>query len=156
MIDQKARTGNPVRFTFAKPKVGDYDFSFSGLKTSILYFLQKQMKQNSSFIEENEADLCASIQHTIVEMLMEKLKLAASDHNIRHIAIAGGVSANSKLRKSLEIAAVDNQWQTYIPDFEYCTDNGAMIAITGYFKFKKGEFAHIGTLATARKHLSKA
>lgn len=156
VIDAKARKGDPHKFEFAKPKVAGYDFSFSGLKTSILYFLQKEMKQNDDFISKNESDLCASIQHTIVEMLMEKLKLAASDHGISQIAIAGGVSANSELRRVLEIAAIENNWQTYIPDFEYCTDNGAMIAITGYFKFLDGNFADIDTIATARKHLSKA
>jgi N6-L-threonylcarbamoyladenine synthase len=156
VIDQKAMNGNPNKFEFAKPKVEGYDFSFSGLKTSILYFLQKQMKSNPGFIQENEADLCASIQSSIIDMLMNNLTRAAVDQGIRHIAIAGGVSANSELRKALKTAAMEYEWETYIPNFEYCTDNGAMIAITGYFKFIKRDFADINTLATARKHLSNA
>ena len=156
VIDELARKGDPGKFQFAKPKVEAYDFSFSGLKTSILYFLQKEMKRNAEFIAVNQADLSASIQHTIVEMLMDNLTRAAKDHGIGQIALAGGVSANSGLRTALKNAAMEHSWDIYIPDFEYCTDNGAMIAITGYFKYQQGRFADIGTRASARKHLSKA
>lgn len=155
-IDRRAQEGNAQRFNFAKPQVDDYNFSFSGLKTSILYFLQKEMKADPDFIRDHEADLCASIQATIIEILMEKLVRAAKDHQIKQVAIAGGVSANSALRKAVETAATENNWQTFIPDFEYCTDNGAMIAITGYYKYLRKDFADITTLATARRHLSKS
>ncbi len=156
MIDQKAKSGDPSKFKFAKPKVEGYDFSFSGLKTSILYFLQKQMKLNPKFIEENEADLCASIQYTIVNILMTNLVRAAKDHNISQIAIAGGVSANSELRATLENLALINNWQIFIPDFEYCTDNGAMIAITGHYKYQLQQFSGINTVASARRHLTSS
>lgn len=156
VIDQLAQSGDPEKFQFARPRVDGLNFSFSGLKTSILYFLQKEVKNNPDFIARNQADLCASIQHTIVSMLMENLTRAAEQHKISHIALAGGVSANSELRKALKDAAMNHQWTTYVPDFEYCTDNGAMIAITGYFKYQLEQFADINTLATARKNLTEA
>ncbi len=155
-IDKKAKEGNPTKFNFAKPLVEAYDYSFSGLKTSILYFLQKQVKKHPQFIRENELDLCASIQHSIIVILMEKLIKAAQDHNIKQVAIAGGVSANSGLRSALQEAAQEYDWQTFIPNFEYCTDNGAMIAVTGYFKYQRQDFSDMKTLATARRHLSKS
>lgn len=150
LIDKHAQNGDPKKFEFSKPQIKDYDFSFSGLKTSILYFLQKQTKENPQFIAENLDDLCASIQSTIIEILMKKLKKAAKELNIKEIAIAGGVSANSGLRKAIEKAAKDLNWNTYIPKFEYCTDNAAMIAITGKFMYEKGMFADQSIAASAR------
>lgn len=150
LIDRHAKNGNGNRFTFSKPQIQGYDYSFSGLKTSILYFLQKQIKENPSFIEENIDDLCASIQNTIIEILFKKLELAAKELNINQIAIAGGVSANSGLRTKLELTGVKNNWKVFIPKFEYCTDNAAMIAITGKYMYDKGIFANQSVTATAR------
>jgi N6-L-threonylcarbamoyladenine synthase len=150
LIDKHAKLGNPKAFPFTKPKVGDLDFSFSGLKTGILYFIQKQQRINSNFIEENLNDICASIQYTIVEILMEKLKNAVKHTNIKHIAIAGGVSANSEIRARLKLAEKHFGWTTYIPKFEYTTDNAAMIAITGYLKYLNKEYADVSVTAKAR------
>ena len=150
LIDKHAKLGNPKAFPFTKPKVGDLDFSFSGLKTGILYFIQKQQRINSKFIEENLNDICASIQYTIVEILMEKLKNAVKHTNIKHIAIAGGVSANSEIRARLKLAEKHFGWTTYIPKFEYTTDNAAMIAITGYLKYLNKEYADVSVTAKAR------
>jgi N6-L-threonylcarbamoyladenine synthase len=141
LIDKHAKAGNREAFEFARPKVDGYGFSFSGLKTSFLYSMRKQVQQNPNFIEENKADICASIQHTIVRILMHKLKLAAKQENIDQIAIAGGVSANSELRNVIKACGGTLGWKTFIPKFEYCTDNAAMIAMTGYYKFLNGEFA---------------
>lgn len=153
LIDKYAKLGDPYKFKFAKPQVPNFDFSFSGLKTSILYFLQKEVKKNPQFVEENLNDLCASIQHTILDILFQKLELAAIDLNITDIAIAGGVSANSGLRERLKQKEESLGWTTYIPNFEYCTDNGGMIAITGQFSYLKGDFANNSTAASARKSL---
>lgn len=150
LIDKHAQNGNPKRFEFSKPQIKEYDFSFSGLKTSILYFLQKQEKENPHFIQENLDDLCASIQHSIIEILIKKIKKAAKELSIKEIAIAGGVSANSGLRKAIESAAQELNWNIYIPKFEYCTDNAAMIAITGKFMYEKGLFADQSIAAKAR------
>ena len=150
LIDKHAKSGNPKAFPFTKPKVGDLDFSFSGLKTGILYFIQKQQRINSNFIEENLNDICASIQYTIVEILMEKLKNAVKHTNIKHIAIAGGVSANSEIRAHLKLAEKHFGWTTYIPKFEYTTDNAAMIAITGYLKYLNKAYADVSISAKAR------
>ncbi|MDB9732679.1 tRNA (adenosine(37)-N6)-threonylcarbamoyltransferase complex transferase subunit TsaD [Polaribacter sp.] len=150
LINKHAKLGNPKAFPFTKPKVGDLDFSFSGLKTGILYFIQKQQRINSNFIEENLNDICASIQYTIVEILMEKLKNAVKHTNIKHIAIAGGVSANSEIRARLKLAEKHFGWTTYIPKFEYTTDNAAMIAITGYLKYLNKEYADVSVTAKAR------
>ncbi len=150
LIDKYAKQGNPKAFQFTKPKVGDLDFSFSGLKTGILYFIQKKVKENPDFITENLVDICASIQHTIVEILMDKLKNAVKQTGIKHIAIAGGVSANSEIRKRLLHAQKHWGWSTYIPKFEYTTDNAAMIAITGYLKFLNENYADISVTAKAR------
>lgn len=139
VIDRLAKLGKPV-FEFPEPSMRGLDFSFSGLKTSILYFLQKQKKADPDFVEKNLPDICASIQSTIITVLLKKLKRAAKETGIRQIAIAGGVSANSGLRESLEILGKKEGWETFIPRFEYCTDNAAMIAVTGYFKFLAGEF----------------
>ena len=150
LIDKHAQLGNPKAFQFTKPKVGDLDFSFSGLKTQILYFIQKNTKENSDFINENLNDICASIQHTVVEILMDKLKNAVKQTGIKNIAIAGGVSANSEIRKRLQLAQKHWGWTTYIPKFEYTTDNAAMIAITGYLKFLNNEYADVSVAAKAR------
>jgi N6-L-threonylcarbamoyladenine synthase len=150
MIDKFAKEGDPLRFTFAKPKVEGYDFSFSGLKTSILYFLEKEKKKDPDFIQKNLADLCASIQSTIISILFHKLIKASAELNIKEIAIAGGVSANSGLRKELDRVACDRNWTIHIPKFEYCTDNAAMIAITGKFMFEKGMFADQSIAPVAR------
>lgn len=141
LIDKYAANGNPERFHFTEPNIPGLDFSFSGLKTSILYFLQDQLRKDPDFIRNNMQDLCASIQHRIVTILLHKLKRAALQTGINDICIAGGVSANSRLRKSLQEMGEALHWRTFIPAFQYCTDNAAMIAITGYYKFKAGEFA---------------
>lgn len=141
LIDKYAKTGNPLRFEFSKPNIDGYNFSFSGFKTSVLYFLQKQLKENENFIQENLEDLCASVQYSIIEMLMKKLKKAAKENQINQIAIAGGVSANSGLRSTLKTLGDKNKWDVYIPKFEYCMDNAAMIAITGKYMFEKSMFA---------------
>ena len=150
LIDKYAQLGNPKAFVFTKPKVGDLDFSFSGLKTAILYFIQKKIKEDANFISENRNDICASIQHTIVEILMDKLKNAVKQTGIKHIAIAGGVSANSEIRKRLQVAEKHFGWTTYIPKFEYTTDNAAMIAITGYLKYLNDDYSDISVSAKAR------
>lgn len=150
LVDKYAQLGNPKAFTFSKPKVGDLDFSFSGLKTAILYFIQKKVKENPEFIKENLNDICASIQYTIIEILMDKIKNAVKQTGIKHIAIAGGVSANSEIRKRLELAQKHLGWTTYIPKFQYTTDNAAMIAITGYLKYLNNDFANQAVTAQAR------
>lgn len=155
LIDQYAENGNADAFTFAKPKVEDFHFSFSGLKTSILYFLQKQHKINKNFINENRDDLCASIRKTIVDMLMEEMVKATSHFGIKDVAIAGGVSANRLLRSEVLRIGQEKGWNTYIPKFEYCTDNAAMIAISGHFKFKENKFSDLTMVPQARVPLGK-
>ena len=141
LIDKLAKEGNPKAFVFSKPSVPGYDYSFSGLKTSFLYFIRDQMKVNPNFIEENKADICASLQETIIEVLMTKLVKAAKETGIRTVSVAGGVSANSGLRNALLAMAQIHGWEMHILPFKFTTDNAAMIAITGYYKFLKGEFA---------------
>lgn len=150
LIDKYAQLGNPKAYQFTKPRVGKLEFSFSGLKTGILRFIQKNVKENPDFIKENLHDICASIQHTIVEILMDKLKNAVKETGIKHIAIAGGVSANSEIRKVLKEAETNFGWTTYIPKFEYTTDNAAMIGISGYLAYQQNKFSDIDTVATAR------
>jgi len=150
LVDKYAQMGNPEAFPFPKPKVGDLNFSFSGLKTSILYFIQKQVKENPDFIKENLEDICASIQHTIIKILMDKLKKAVKQTGVKRIAIAGGVSANSGIRKALKNSEKKYGWETFIPKFEYTTDNAAMIAIAGHYKFLEKDFADMATTAKAR------
>ncbi|WP_231492130.1 tRNA (adenosine(37)-N6)-threonylcarbamoyltransferase complex transferase subunit TsaD [Pedobacter sp. Leaf170] len=140
LIDKHAKLGNPQAYKFAEPQIADLNFSFSGFKTSILYFIRKQEKENPNFIAENLNDICASVQHSIIQILMNKLKKAAKQYNIKEVAIAGGVSANSGLRNTLEQTAVDLGCNVYIPAFQYCTDNAGMIAIAGYHKFLKQDF----------------
>jgi len=150
MVDKYAAKGDPLRFKFPMSEMKDYQFSFSGIKTSVLYFLQAQKKIDPAFVENNLADICASVQYTIIKMLMAKLQKAARELNINQVGIAGGVSANSGLRKAIQEAGVKNGWQVYIPKFEYCTDNAAMIGITGYHKFLKGEFTDLSVSPSAR------
>lgn len=150
LIDKYAQKGNPKRFKFPKPKVNPLDFSFSGLKTSILYFIEKETAENPDFIQDNIHDICAGIQFTIVSYLMDKLKNAVKQTGIKEIAIGGGVSANSGIRKALKEAETKYGWKTHIPKFEYCTDNAAMIAIAGELKFRKGDFASQNVVAVAR------
>lgn len=152
-IDQRAKLGDPHKYAFAKPKMPDYQFSFSGLKTSILYFLQKEMKKDPQFIEKEINHLCASIQYSIVSILMDKLKLAAKETGINRIAIAGGVSANSGLREALSSEAQKSNWELFLPPLAYTTDNGAMIAISGYYKYLDQDFSDLGVIAQARKPL---
>ncbi|GGE20069.1 tRNA (adenosine(37)-N6)-threonylcarbamoyltransferase complex transferase subunit TsaD [Psychroflexus salis] len=149
IIDKLAAKGNPTAFRFSKPKVEGLNFSFSGLKTAVLYFLQRETQKNPNFIEEHIKDICASFQYTAVSILMDKINAAIAQTGIKNIAIGGGVSANSAIRKALLEADAKNQLIAYIPKFEYCTDNAAMIAIVGYYKFKEKDFAQ-HKLAQAR------
>ena len=150
LIDKYAQLGNPKAFSFTKPKVPELNFSFSGLKTAILYFIQKNVAENPNFIEEHLNDICASIQHTIVEILMDKLKLAVNQTGIQQIAIGGGVSANSGIRNTLKAAEAKYGWKTFIPKFEYTTDNAAMIGIVGYHKFLNEKFENSSVVSKAR------
>ncbi len=139
LIDKHAKEGTP-RFSFPEPKIPDLNFSFSGLKTSILYFLKKGLKENPNFINENLNDICASVQDRIVSILINKLTKACKQTGIKEVAIAGGVSANSALRQALTDAGQQEGWNTYIPSFQFCTDNAGMIAVTGYYKLQRKEF----------------
>jgi len=140
-IDKNAQHGNKHAFAFNKPRIKDLDYSFSGLKTSFLYFIRDRVKENPDFIKDNMLDLCASIQNTIIEILMHKLELAVKQTGINQIAVAGGVSANSGLRNALEERSSKLGWNTFVPEFTFTTDNAAMIAITGYYKYMNKEFA---------------
>jgi N6-L-threonylcarbamoyladenine synthase len=150
LIDQFAKEGNPKAFPFTKPKVDGLNFSFSGLKTQILYFVQKNVALNPNFIEENKADICASVQNIIINILMDKLKLAVEETGINQIAIGGGVSANSGIRNTLKEAETKYGWKTYIPKFEYTTDNAAMIGIVGYQKYLHNQFENTSVVSKAR------
>jgi N6-L-threonylcarbamoyladenine synthase len=149
LIDEYAKNGK-VEFQFAKPNIPDLDYSFSGLKTSFLYFLKKEMLKNENFIIENRDNLCASIQNSIVKHLMKKLLLASKQTGIKNIALAGGVSANSSLRNEIEMEGKKLGWNTYIPAFEYCTDNAAMIAMTAHFKYLNNEFVELSVAPSSR------
>ena len=149
-IDKRAQLGNMKAYKFTKPKVDGLNFSFSGLKTAILYFIQREMKTNPNFIQENLNDICASIQYTIIGILIDKLKLASKKTGIKHIAIGGGVSANSGIRKALKDGEQKFGWTTYIPKFEFTTDNAAMVAIVGYLKYLEEDFAQHDVTASAR------
>lgn len=140
MIDKFAAQGNPLKYKFPLGEMPDLDFSFSGIKTSILYFLQKETAKNPNFAKENMADICASIQYTLIEILLKKLKIAAKQFDIKNIAIAGGVSANKGLRNELLKIGKELDWQVFIPNFQYCTDNAAMIAMAAHFKAEEGIF----------------
>jgi N6-L-threonylcarbamoyladenine synthase len=149
-IDKLAASGNIHAFEFPKPHLPGYQFSFSGLKTSVLYFLQKKIKEDPNFIKNNLNDICASFQHSVVNILVETLDRAAKENGIKCIGVAGGVSANSYLRQRLIQLAEEKNYQLHIPKFEYCTDNAAMIAITGYYKFLKNDFVGHEVSATAK------
>jgi len=154
LIDKYAKEGNPKKFQFAEPQIERLDFSFSGLKTSILYFLQREIKLNENFVKENLNDICASIQERIISILLKKLKKASVQTGITELCMAGGVSANSGLRAAFHQMGKQYNWNTYIPPFEYCTDNAAMIAITGFYKFQAGQFADLSVSASARAQWS--
>jgi N6-L-threonylcarbamoyladenine synthase len=150
LIDKHAQEGNVKAFKFAEPQIPGLDFSFSGLKTSVLYFLRDALKKDENFIQKNLNDLCASVQYTIINILMKKLTKAAEQTRIKQVCIAGGVSANSGLRKAFQEYGSKFNWQTFIPPFEYCTDNAAMIAITAYYKYLASDFADLSVSPTAR------
>ena len=149
-IDRLAKEGNAEAFAFAKPNIPGYNYSFSGLKTSFLYFLRDNLKENPNFIEENKADLCASLQKTVIEILINKLKKAAKDLKITEIAVAGGVSANSGLREALLDLGRRHRWKVHIPPFAYTTDNAAMVAQAGYYRYLKGDFCPIDAAPYAK------
>ncbi len=153
VIDNLAKKGDMFKFKFNKPRIKNYDYSFSGLKTSFLYYLRDQIKYDENFIEKNKSDLCASLQKTIVDILFDKLIKAAKDYNINEIAISGGVSANSAIRKSLKYFSQKLNWKIYLPKISYTTDNAAMIAITGYYKYFKKEFASQDIVPKAKMNI---
>jgi N6-L-threonylcarbamoyladenine synthase len=150
LIDKYAALGDPLRFKFPTNEMKNYTFSFSGIKTSVLYFLQAERKKDPEFAEKNMNDICASVQHTIIKVLMTKLEKAADDLGIKHIGIAGGVSANSGLRNALKLTGDRKGWQVYIPAFQYCTDNAAMIGITAHYKYLQGAFTDLSATPSAR------
>jgi len=143
IIDKLAKDGNPEAFHFATPNIPGYNYSFSGIKTSFLYFLRDRLKEDPDFIENNKADLCASIQNCIVGFLLKKLEKAALAHRVNQVAIAGGVSANSRLRDELTRIGQKHGWHVFLPPIQFCTDNAAMVGIAGYYKYLRGEFADI-------------
>lgn len=153
LIDKYSKQGNPEAFSFPKPKVGPLDFSFSGLKTSVMYFVKKNVKEDPNFINKNLNDICASLQYTIVDYLMDKIKNAVNQTGIKEVAIGGGVSANSGIRKALKNAKKNLAWKVHIPNLEFCTDNAAMIAIVGELKYKQQLFASNDIVAKARMEL---
>lgn len=152
-IDRLAKQGDPDRFIFAKPNIAGYDYSFSGLKTSFLYFLRDNLKDNPDFVQQNLPDLCASLQKTVVDILMKKLVKAAKDLRISQVAVAGGVSANSGLRQAMLSAGAKYHWEVFIPPLGYTTDNAAMVGITGYFKYQDKDFCPIDAAPFARVEL---
>lgn len=154
LIDKYAQLGNSSKYKFPTPKLQSNNYSFSGVKTSFLYFIQENTKQNPNFVVENLNDICASYQAHLIKYLLKNLLAVSKETQIKHIAIAGGVSANSDLRKELELLGKKHQWQTYIPKFEYCTDNAAMIGIVGYYKFLNKEFADLSITPLARYNVS--
>lgn len=150
LVDKYAQQGNPKRFSFPEPQVGNFDYSFSGLKTSVMNFLKKETANDETFIPTNLNDLCASVQNTIVDILLKKFELAIEHTGVKHIALSGGVSANSALRKRFNEIGERRSIKAHIPAFEYCTDNAAMIAITAYYKYQRSEFATQQTEPLAR------
>ncbi len=154
VIDRLARQGNPKAFVFSKPHVGGYDYSFSGLKTSFLYTLRDKIAEEKDFVERNKEDLAASLERTVVDILMDKLEKAVRDTGIRRVAVAGGVSANTALRQAFAERRQSGLWQSFIPPFSYTTDNAAMIAIAGYFKYKNNDFCPLDNPAFSRVTLS--
>lgn len=150
LIDKYAKEGNAEKYKFPEPKIDDLNFSFSGLKTAFLYFIRDEKMKNENFVEENLPDICASIQSRIVSILLNKIKKASKQTGIKEICIAGGVSANSGLRNAFEKMGKEEGWNTYIPKFEYCTDNAAMIGITAYYKYLDSDFADLSVVPSAR------
>lgn len=155
LIDKYAQSGNPKAFKFTKPKVDGLDFSFSGLKTAILYFFQRETAADPDFVEKHRDDICASIQHTIINILMDKIKKAVKESGIKQVAIGGGVSANSGIRKALKDAETKYGWKTFVPKFEYTTDNAAMIGIVGYLKYRDENLQGTGYIETHAKAQSR-
>lgn len=155
LIDKLAKEGNPLKYKFTKPRVDELNYSFSGLKTAIMYFLNIEVQKNPDFIEENKADLCASIQKIIIDILFIKLEKAVKQYGVKDVAIAGGVSANSELRSRLKETGIEKGWNTFIPKFEYCTDNAAMIAIAGKFLYEGGVHADQSIVAEARMSFNR-
>ena len=151
-VDRLAQQGDALRFTFNKPRLAGFDYSFSGLKTSFLYFLRDQLKLDPEFIEKNKADLAASLQHTIIDILLNKLRMAMEHTGIDRVALAGGVSANTGLRSAMEREAEKRDWELFIPPFSFTTDNAAMIAITGYYRYLEGHFASDDITPLARMY----
>jgi len=149
-IDKLAKEGDPLKYVFNKPRIKDLDYSFSGLKTSFLYFLRDELKKDENFIERNKADLASSLQKTIIDILMDKLILASEKYNINQIALAGGVSANSGLRDAVNLESLKRNWKPFIPAFSFTTDNAAMIAITAYYKYLKKDFCDHSVAPKAR------
>jgi N6-L-threonylcarbamoyladenine synthase len=150
LIDKYAKEGNPIKFSFPTPRIERYDFSFSGLKTSFLNFINTEQQKSPLFIQQNLNDICASIQYRIVKILIDKFENAAREYKVKHIGLAGGVAANSALRAAFESLALKNKWSAHIPPFEFCTDNAAMIAMVGYLKFKRGKIGNQTQVASAR------
>lgn len=150
MVDRLAAAGNPAAFSFPSPQIPGLNYSFSGLKTAFLYFVQDKIRKNPGFIEENKTDICASIQTSIIKILLQKLRKASKESGITQIAIAGGVSANTGLRAELEKCRQELNWELFIPPLEYCTDNAAMIAMTGYFKYLQKDFSSLSVTPKAR------
>jgi len=150
LIDKYAKDGDRNKFKFASSKVPGYDYSFSGIKTSFLYFIQNNLQKDKNFVTDNLSDICASYQHHLIVALLKNVKSVLKDTGIKRLAIAGGVSANSELRKQVEVLEQELNIKTYIPKLEYCTDNAAMIGITAYYKFLKKEFASLGDVPIAR------
>ena len=150
LIDKYAKNGDPNKFDFPKTSMPGLNYSFSGIKTAILYFLREKVQADPNFISENLQDLSASIQHTLIEMLLEKLVIAAETHQVKQIAIAGGVAANSRLRSRLYELSAEKKWEIFLPDLEYCTDNAAMIGMAGYFKYLNADFANLSATPDAR------
>lgn len=155
LIDKYAKKGNPKAFKFSKPQIEGLNFSFSGLKTAVMYFVQKNTKENPNFITENIEDICASVQYTIVQILMSKLQKAIKQTGIKEVAIGGGVSANSEVRSTLLSLGEKHKWKIYIPKFEYCTDNAAMIGIVGYYKYLENQFSKQNISANPRLKISE-
>ena len=153
IIDRLAKEGNPERFTFNKPQIPGLDYSFSGLKTSFLYFLRDELKNNPDFIQDNLNDLCASLQKTVIDILMSKLKKAAKQTGIKQIAIGGGVSANSALQKAVHDEAARSGWEVFIPRLGFSLDNAGMVAVTGYYKYLAGQFIGLDAAPFARTAL---
>ncbi|WP_186757507.1 tRNA (adenosine(37)-N6)-threonylcarbamoyltransferase complex transferase subunit TsaD [Echinicola salinicaeni] len=154
LVDKYAKEGNPEAYKFPVSEMPGLNYSFSGIKTAVLYFLRDQIKENPGFIDENIADICASVQYSLIKMLMQKLRRAAREYKVKDIAIAGGVSANSGLRKELERLAGELNWNVYIPKFEYCTDNAAMIAMAAHYKYLNGEFCGLDVSPMAKMKIS--